>query len=352
MPRRQKLTDAVVRQAPARTVRYELTEASGLALRLSPDGAKRWGWRYRGPDGRQRRLMLGDYPGMGLGEARAALAAAQEKLAKGLDPADDRPARETVADLVETYLERHGRKLRSAAEEERRLRRDILPHLGHRKVADVTRRDLADLLHRKLEAVLAGKGTTGTSVNRIHGSLHQLFGKAVTWGWLEHSPADRLDKPAEEKSREVVVPDDVLPRLWAALDGLTDPRTALALRLQLVTATRLGEVVGARIAELDLAAGLWVIPAARSKNGRPHMVPLSPLAVCLFRQALRLAALRRATRGPARDSARVPRLAHGGEVPPPAPRRLGSRLPRVDGEDRVGRLRAARSASHGGDRHG
>ena len=121
MPRRQKLTDAVVRQAPARTVRYELTEDSGLALRLSPDGAKRWGWRYRGPDGRQRRLMLGDYPGMGLGEARAALAAAQEKLAKGLDPADGRPARETVADLAETYLERHGRKLRSAAE--------VLPHL-------------------------------------------------------------------------------------------------------------------------------------------------------------------------------------------------------------------------------
>ena len=294
---------------------------------------------------------------MGLGEARAALAAAQEKLAKGRDPADDRPARETVADLVETYLERHGRKLRSAVEEERRLRRDVLPHLGHRKVADVTRRELADLLHRKLEAVLAGKGTTGTSVNRLHANLQRLFGKAVTWGWIEHSPADRLEKPAEEKSRAVVVADEVLGRLWAALDRLADPRMALALRLQLVTATRLGEVVGARIAELDLAAGLWVIPAERSKNGRPHAVPLSPLAVCLFRQALSLAELRRRARlerhgEQPRYRARVPRLAHGREVPAPAPRRHGSRLPRSDGEDRAAGLRAARSASHGGDRHG
>ena len=297
MARRLRLTDAVVRQAPARATRYELTEASGLALRLSPDGSKRWGWRYRGLDGKQRRLMFGDYPAMALGEARAALTAAQEKLAKGRDPADDRPARETVADLVETYLERHGRKLRSAVEEERRLRIDILPHLGRRKVADVTRRELADLLHRKLDAVLAGKrGTTGTSVNRLHANLQRLFGKAVTWGWIEHSPADRLEKPAEEKSRSVVIPDEVLGRLWAALDKLADPRMELALRLQLLTATRLGEVVGAKIAELDLAAGLWVIPAERSKNGRPHAVPLSPLAVQLFREALSLAELRRRAR--------------------------------------------------------
>ena len=48
MARRPKLTDAVARRAPARAERYELVETSGLALRVSPDGAKRWGWRYRG----------------------------------------------------------------------------------------------------------------------------------------------------------------------------------------------------------------------------------------------------------------------------------------------------------------
>lgn len=296
MARCARLTDAVVRQAPPRAERYEVTEVSGLALRVSPDGSKRWGCRYRAPDGKQKRLMLGTYPAMSLSEARTVLGKAKEKLAKGNDPASDRPARETVTDLVETYMERHGHKLRSAAEEARRLRVDILPHLGSRKVAEVTRRQLSDLLHRKLDAVLAGKGTTGASVNRLHANLQRLFGKAVTWGWIENSPADRLEKPAVENSRAVVIADDVLGRLWSALDGLADPRMALALRLQLVTATRLGEVCGARIAELDLATGLWVIPAERSKNGRPHLVPLSPLAVHLFRQAMHLAELRRHAR--------------------------------------------------------
>lgn len=297
MAKRAKLTDAVARQAPARGERYEISEASGLALRVSPDGSKRWVWRYRGADGKQKRLTLGSYPAMSLSEARMALGAAQEKLARGGDPAADRPARETVADLVETYLERHGRKLRSAREEERRLRVDVLPRLGRRKVADVTRRELADLLHEKLAAVLASrKGSTGASVNRLHAALQRLFGKAVTWGWIENSPADRLEKPVEERSRAHVLDEGNLPRLWKALGTLNDERMTLALRLQLVTATRLGEVVGARVEELDLAAGLWVIPPERSKNGRPHEVPLSPLAVHLFRRALALAELRRSSR--------------------------------------------------------
>ena len=294
--RRPKLTDAVARQAPARAERYELVETSGLALRVSPDGAKRWGWRYRAPDGKQKRLTLGAYPAMSLGGARALLAAAKEKLAKGRDPADDRPARETVADLVETYLERHARKLRSAREEERRLRKDVLPALGHRRVAEVTWRELADLLHAKLEAVLRGKGTTGAGVNRLHANLQRLFGKAVTWGWIEHSPADRLERPVEARSRDAVLDDAALARLWLALGTLAEGRIAIALRLQLVTAARLGEVVGARLAELDLAAGVWTVPAERSKNGRPHEVPLSPLAVGLFQEALALAERRRRAR--------------------------------------------------------
>jgi integrase len=286
----------MVRQAPARSERYELTEVSGLALRVSLDGSKRWGWRYRAPNGKQKRLTIGTYPKLSLSDARVELERAKRKLAEGRDPADDRPVRETVADLVETYLERHGRKLRSAAEEERRLRADILPEIGSRKVAEITRRELADLLHRKLDAVLAGKGTTGASVNRLHANLQRLFGKAVTWGWIENSPADRLEKPAEEKSRSTAITDEQLPRVWNAVATLEDPRMALALRLQLVTATRLGEVVGAKLAELDLAAGFWVVPAERSKNSRPHEVPLSPMAIWLFRQALSLAELRRNAR--------------------------------------------------------
>src|SRR3954468_24675906 len=148
---RKRLTDAVVRQAQVRAQRYEIAEASGLALRVSPNGSRAWVWRFRFA-GRQKRLTLGTYPAMGLSEARMAVGKAQARLEKGHDPADDRPSRETVAELVESYIERHARTLRTGKEEERRLRVDVLPALGHVRLADLSRRQIADLLHRKAES--------------------------------------------------------------------------------------------------------------------------------------------------------------------------------------------------------
>src|SRR3954451_22003016 len=94
-----RLRKTVVEQAPAQTARYELAEPSGLALRVTPKGARSFVWRYRAPDGTQRRLTLGTYPAVPLAEARARLTAAQKALAAGQDPAAGRLRGETVADL-------------------------------------------------------------------------------------------------------------------------------------------------------------------------------------------------------------------------------------------------------------
>jgi integrase len=62
----------------------------------------------------------------------------------------------------------------------------------------------------------------------------------------------------------------------------------LALEALILTAARSGEIRMARWPELDLKAGLWSIPAERMKMGRPHIVPLSPQAVDVFRRAAKL----------------------------------------------------------------
>jgi len=63
----------------------------------------------------------------------------------------------------------------------------------------------------------------------------------------------------------------------------------LALEALILTATRSGEVRGACWSELDLDGATWTIPAARTKTGKrtgkPHVVPLSPPAVGVFRRA-------------------------------------------------------------------
>ncbi len=282
---RKRLTDAVVKQAPTRAHRYEIAEASGLAVRVSLNGAKTWVWRYRFR-GKQKRLTLGAYPAMGLGEARIRLGEVQEKLAKGHDPADQRPPRDTVADLVEVYVERHARRLRTAKEEERRLRADVLPALGQVRLAELSRRQIGDLLHRKAEAAKA-RGGNGTTANRLHSLLQRLLNKGVEWGYLDANPADKVGRPVEESSRSRVFSDAELALLWERIGRLPDYRTRSVLQLLVLTGQRVGEVAGMTRAEVDLGAARWTLPAGRTKNGREHVVPLTAPALEVIGAALR-----------------------------------------------------------------
>lgn len=273
-----KLTDAAVRNAKPRSARYELTEESGLAIRVSPRGGKSWGWRYR-YEGAQKRITIGHYPKMSLGEARASLGALQDKLARHIDPADDRPTRETVAELVELYRSRHLPKLRSKEERERRLRVDVLPAIGHLRLAEVTKRRLSDLLHDKAR-------TAPVSANRLRSLLVHLFKCGVDWGLLDSSPAAGLTNVADEHSRDTVLSNRQIVTVWAALAEIKDSRISRIVALLLLTGQRVSEVCGIHCNEIDLDAKTWTLPSSRTKNGRQHVVPLSDQAVAVIRDAI------------------------------------------------------------------
>src|SRR5207342_1515277 len=61
-----------------------------------------------------------------------------------------------------------------------------------------------------------------------------------------------------------------------------------ALEALILTASRSGEIRGARWAEVDLDAATWAVPAERMKAGKTHVVPLSPAAVAVFKRAAAL----------------------------------------------------------------
>ena len=58
---------------------------------------------------------------------------------------------------------------------------------------------------------------------------------------------------------------------------------ARALEFLILTATRSGEVLGAKWGEIGLDEGTWTVPANRMKAGREHRIPLSPAAVALLK---------------------------------------------------------------------
>jgi integrase len=281
-----RFTDKSIAALRPKAERYEKWEGAGFGIRVSPRGAKAWVWVYHF-QGRPRRLTLGSYFTMGLADARAKLAEAQKMLANGNDPGQrevqqreaDRAA-ETVGELAETYLEKWARpRKRSVAEDERILRKDVLPAWGRRKAKDITRRDVIALLDR-----IVDRGSP-IAANRTLAVIRRMFGWALSRDIVTANPCAAVKAPGKESRRDRVLNPDEMAALWQALGNIELPISLpirLALKLQLATAQRKGEVIDAEWSEFDLAEGVWTIPGERAKNGMPHRVPLSPFALAVL----------------------------------------------------------------------
>jgi integrase len=256
-----QLTDRFCASAKATAVQTDYFDSavSGLALRVTSQGTKSWSLLYGTP---RRRVTLGRYPSLSLAAARA----------RAIEVKDGRSAG-TVAALAETYL-RAISGLRSVCEIERRLRRDVLPIIGHIPLDELHRRDVT----RVIDAKLASAPITA---RRVFEDIRAMVRWAVSRGDLDHSPIDGLRGPAISKPRTRVLSDTEIKAVWHDLYEMR-PDVGRVVRFCLVTGQRVGEVVGLTATELDLDRGVWRIPASRSKNGHPHSVPLSPLALKLL----------------------------------------------------------------------
>lgn len=111
------------------------------------------------------------------------------------------------------------------------------------------------------------------------------------FGWLQKNrrvqinPCTGLPRPAKATARHRVLSDDEIRWLWQACETVDAPRSlnaprpfAAILRLLLLTGARLNEVAGMARAELNDDHTMWSIPGSRTKNTRPHVMPLPPLA--------------------------------------------------------------------------
>ena len=273
----------------------------GLLVTVLPSGKKQFAIRYR-YRGKQRRLVLGDFPALSLAAARKRAKKAQVQITDGGDPAGERrvakaPRKDTVATLADDYLRKHARKKKKSwREDERILNAIVIPAWGERSVEDLTRRDVKALV----ENVADRAPTMGNRSLALISGLLNFAIEEETWG-IEASPATRVKKPAPEVSRERVLDADEIRRIWRVLTrcpttaeraapgrkAKTDPddpycpvRPVIAdvVKMRLLTAQRGGEIVGMRWADLDEKIEWWTIPASATKNGKAHRVPITDRA--------------------------------------------------------------------------
>jgi integrase len=237
-------------------------------------------------DGKAKMMTVGRYPAMSLAEAHKAVGEAMVLRERGGDPAEKRVAENerkrdatTVSDLAAEYIKNWAKPRKKTWEEDQRiLNHDVLPVLGKRRIEDVRRREIVQMLD---DIVLRG---SPISANRCLAVTRKMFNFAVKRGLLEHSPCTMMDAPAKASRRERLLDRDELETFLRGLPELPvwSP-TGIALLVELLTAQRSGEVVSAEWSDVDLDAAMWTIPATKAKNGRAHRVPLSPAVVRLLK---------------------------------------------------------------------
>jgi len=290
-----RFTDAFIKALPTTGKRYDVREASksGLTVRVGASGSKVWQLQFR-HEGKPWRLTLGPYPRLSLAAANVKAAEARQKVELGDNPARDtvaanRIARaaQTVSELADDYLDkwaidgkRGRRSPENIAEDRRIIEKDVRPVWGDRKARSITRGDVAALLDE-----IKGRGAP-VQANRTLTVLRAMFRKAEQRGIVDASPCAGMERPTTEERRRVFLDDETIRSFWLGLlTAKTVEASRLVLRLVLVTAQRKGEVCLIEKADLDLGRGTWFQPGRKVKNGRDHLVPLSPLAVDLLRKA-------------------------------------------------------------------
>jgi integrase len=256
----------------------------GLALRVATDGGKTWDLSFRIKGAGGRRLSLGNYTDVGLEAARHRANELTSAGRRGQDLiAEEKKARNeydqafTLERLTSEYAKRRLKgRLRTATAIENRIQRALAPVMK-RKATDIRRRDLRQLLD-----AVADQGHKGEAEKR-RTTIQPMFKWALQQDIIEIDPSAGLSPYSRSVARERVLDRDEIRTLWGWLETNDMPsHISDILKLQLCVGARVGEVCGLTTEELERdGAGhmVWVLPAARSKNGAGRITPITGLAL-------------------------------------------------------------------------
>ena len=266
-------------------------DGNNLYLRVSPSGARKWVLRFNWR-GKAREMGLGRASGETLKEARLKAQDAYRLISEGVDPILARkrqggvPTFKAMAFEVITALspgfrnDKHREQWSSSLARYAGLISDLpVDEIDTECVLQVlrpiwvTKAETASRVRGRIEKILdaaKAKGfRNGENPARWRGHLDHLLPRQSKLNRGHHEAMPYQDVPgfiSKLRKREAIA--------------------AYALEFCILTATRSGEVLGARWDEIDLNARIWTIPANRMKAGREHQVPLADRAIEILKTAL------------------------------------------------------------------
>lgn len=276
---------------------------SGLALQVSPSGAR--SWILRATVGTKRRdIGLGGFPDVPLASAKERARMAREQIINGIDPVAERQAKKSAliaaegktvtfqkaAELFINAKEAEWSNVKHAAQWRATLETYAYPLVGKVLVRDIELHHILEILEpiwtTKTETASRLRGRLASILDWAKGRDYRTGDNPALWrGHLEH----QLAKPSKiaKVMHHPALPYIQLGGFMAALrkhEGIG----AKALEFTILTATRSGESRKAKWSEIDMNATIWTIPGERMKMKKEHRVPLSPAAITMLKSLPRL----------------------------------------------------------------
>jgi len=286
-------------------------DAAGLYLVIGGENSANWTRRYE-LDHRAHWMGLGSARVFTLDEARERNREVSKLLADNIDPLQKKRSAaaamaaeaikaRTFEECAADYIERHQDEWKSRQHDQQwkvSLEKFVYPRFGKLPVAAIDKALVLSVLEQPIVGdkrhPASGKfwNARTTTADRVRNRIELVLSFAMQAGYRPDGPnpaawaglKEILAAPTKVngKKHHAALPFAELP---AFLSGLRqhEGMGARALEFTVLTAARLGEVVGATWPEIDLAAKVWTIPANRMKGGKEHRVPLSPPAIALLK---------------------------------------------------------------------
>ena len=267
-------------------------ELRGFGVRLSANGVKTYLLRYRmgGRDTPVRTITIGHHGSpWTLEQARKRAAELLTQVRSGRDVVAERHLEQERARadadirekrlfsvMADVWFKKHVERnsLRSHVDIRGVLDRDLKPSLGHKAIDEISKRDVTEALDKIGER-------SGAAANKAHKWLRQIFNWLTGRGEIAHSPLEGISRPFPEDSRTRVLTLGEVVVLWVALDNVSEPFRSF-YRFAILLGQRLRENANAPWTEFDLELGDWLIPKARTKADRDHLVPMNEQAIELI----------------------------------------------------------------------
>jgi integrase len=287
-----KLTAGFIATAPAPSNKdraiYWDDKRPGFGLMVTLSGKRSFVFQYRNGKGDSRRASLSGTTR--LPDAHKWADILQGDVAKGVDPVAKKRVDRTAQSkkgkfrtIAEDYVKREASRVRSMDQRKAILDRLVYPVIGDKVAAKLKRSDIVALLDGIEDNHGAGMADSTLMVVRRICNWHAARDDDF------RSPIVRGMGRGNTDGRERILSDDEIRAVWRTTGEIIDNAEAerlglfmfaQLLRYLLLTAARRNE--GARIDSTERSGGDWLIPAARMKNKRDFLVPLSQAAVTVL----------------------------------------------------------------------